>query len=130
MPSQEQLPRLFRGKKVGITPEEQVELQNGISRLLDHTGFGDTVPYSLEEINQLLSQRIPLGERNIIGFGYGLPEKRGRPIKELAVVMYVVRKVPEELVEPGCLGKELISRVFPDAENLRPDVVEMGIVEA
>lgn len=66
-----------------------------------------------------------MGRRNIIGFAYGLPSRKGKRVYETAAVMYVVKKVPPEQVEGEYLGSYLVESVF--GPDIKSDVDEMGV---
>lgn len=63
-----------------------------------------------------------LGKENIIGIGYGIKSKNGKPTKALAAILYVIRKAPTEEVIPEYLAETLVKKYF--GEHYASDVQE------
>lgn len=70
-----------------------------------------------------------LAHPNVVGAGIGFKEVKGKETKELAIVVYVEKKVVREQLA----ANELIPDTFPVPETLekiKTDVVEVGRIEA
>ena len=60
---------------------------------------------------------------NVVGLAVGYKVRAGKPTKELCLIVYVEKKVPEnELPEKDIIPKEI--------EGIKTDVVETGRIEA
>ena len=70
-----------------------------------------------------------LAHPNVVGAGIGFKEVNGKETKELAIVVYVEKKVVREQLA----ANELIPDTFPvpeTSEKIKTDVVEVGRIEA
>ena len=79
----------------------------------------------IAEINEVRerNEEAILDLPNVVGVAVGYKVKAGKPTKELCLIIYVQKKVPEnELPEKDIIPKEI--------EGIKTDVVEIGRIEA
>ncbi len=82
-------------------------------------------PRILSEARQIYRQVLPdfLSRRNVVACGLGYKVSRGRPTRDLSLVVSVTRKLPPEHLSP----QDLIPQ---SANGLPTDVVETGVIRA
>jgi len=107
-----------------INIDQYTVYQDRINRLAQAWRLGSYRPYTVEEAEQAVVQGIPLGVRNIVGFGFGVKLVRGVPREELVICGYVVRKVPPNAVEPPFVIERGVRDIL--GFDIATDVLEVG----
>lgn len=76
-------------------------------------------------VSTLVKQNWPRyrDHRNVVGLAYGRREAHGERTDEPAMVVYVIRKIPERFLAPGGM---LPRRMFVGGDSVEVDIVETG----
>lgn len=111
----------------GVSHDEQfLPMLYAAKQELERTLLVD-VPFDAQALTKARAKGIqPLG--NIVGVGIGEKETDGRPTGQLALRVYVEKKVEEKKGEAFTIASD--ARIPPAIKGVRTDVIEIGVIEA